>query len=117
VYCIGGFDNRDLSDCEKFNGTEWSAIKSLPEPLTKMGVAEYREELWCAGWPSQSIFAYNVLSKEWRDYKQRFLDTAQVVCFADPDPDEGTIYFIRDNGSLVTTYTFDVSESRVVPKA
>lgn len=48
--------------CEKFENFEWKQLAKLPEPATKVGVAEHKNSFYISGWPSARLFCYDISS-------------------------------------------------------
>jgi hypothetical protein len=46
VYVIAGYDGHDIQNCELYREKEgWAELPDIPEPLTKIGVAEQKQVL------------------------------------------------------------------------
>ena len=52
IYMFGGFDNQDITHCEKYTNDEWSWLPHMQVAKTKLGVAEIKGKMYLAGWPS-----------------------------------------------------------------
>ena len=65
IYVIGGYDNIDLADCEKYENGKWESIASLNFPLTKLGALEYKSKIYASGWTGKRIEEYDLGQDTW----------------------------------------------------
>ena len=65
IYVIGGFDNIDIADCEKYENGKWEIIASLNFSLTKSCALEYKNKLYASGWTGNRIEEYDMVKDTW----------------------------------------------------